>query len=259
MSQKLGIDFEATTDVPETVDKTKSAVVSMEKQVQDVQKKFSTAFKDIFLAFTAPLVLFNAALNFVSSAIEKRRQEVADAIALAEKGESMFVDKGLAALAQQEKTRKQTETEKKQAEESTVGLTQQYLDQGGMMGWGGNADSVIAEMWKTGHWAKASMMGLGLTDMAKDKDVQEIVKKRAVEGMKEGMPATGTDLRTQQGLSNVIGVGANPVVEAMTQQLEEQRKQTELLAQIANGGPSGNTDFTKEENAPAYKATPYGL
>jgi hypothetical protein len=43
----------------------------------------------------------------------------------------------------------------------------------------------------------------------------------------------------------VIGVGPNPVMEAMNAQLEEQQKQTALLEKIANKDGAVPTDFTK--------------
>lgn len=260
MSQKLKLDMEASSNVPEVMDKAKGAAVSMQKQVEDVQKKFSTGFKDIFLAFTAPLVIFNAALNYIQAAIDRHRQHVADAIAFAEKGESQFLSAGDVALARQNAAAEQTKKEKELAETQKVASTKRYLDQGGMMGWGGNADAIIAEMWKSGQWAKASMFALGINDMAKDADVQKLVREKALKG--EGgklLEATGTELRKQEGLSNVIGVGANPVVEAMSAQLEESRKQTELLNQMADAYAKGGTDFTKPEEPTGFKATPYGL
>lgn len=260
MSRKVEMEFVGKSNVPEVVDKAKSSVVGMQKQVEDVQKKFSTAFKDIFLSFTAPLVLFNAALNLITSAIEKRKQDVADAIAFAEKGESKLLNAGDIALARQNAADEASDKEKKMAEDQKEASTEKYLSRGGT--WGGNADSVIAELWKGGQWAKAAGMYLGVNKMSTDEDVQRIVRERALKG-EAGKPleATGTDLRTQQGLSNVIGVGANPVVEAMSLQLEESRKQTELLNQMADAyAGANNTDFTKDEvNPSGFKATPYGL
>ena len=57
MSQTLEVNIKTTNDVPAAMDKAKTATVSFAKQVEDVQKKFSTAFKDIFLGFVAPMVL----------------------------------------------------------------------------------------------------------------------------------------------------------------------------------------------------------
>jgi hypothetical protein len=42
-------------------------------------------------------------------------------------------------------------------------------------------------------------------------------------------------------------VGANPVLAAVTAQLDEQRKQTFLLQQIAMGGSYTPPDFTKQQ------------
>lgn len=252
--QKVGFKFETESDVPQATEKAKSSVVSMAKQVEDVQKKFSTAFKDIFLAFTAPMVMFNAALNYVQGAIERNRQAVADAIAFAEKGESKLLSAGDIALARQNAQMEATDKEKEMAEKQKEASTQKYLDRGGA--WGGNADSVIAELWKSGHWAKAAAMYTGVSKMANDEDVQRIVRERALKS-EAGKPleAQGTELRKLEGLSNVVGVGANPVVEAMSMQLEQSRLQTELLQQIADAYErGGDTDFTKPE-----EYTPYGM
>ena len=49
-----------------------------------------------------------------------------------------------------------------------------------------------------------------------------------------------------EGLSNVVGVGANPVMEAMNAQLEEAQKQTALLEKIASPEGGVPKDFTKD-------------
>ena len=50
-----------------------------------------------------------------------------------------------------------------------------------------------------------------------------------------------------EGFSNVVGVGANPVLTAISAQLDEQRKQTAILQQIAMSGSYTPPDFTKTE------------
>jgi hypothetical protein len=59
--------------------------------------------------------------------------------------------------------------------------------------------------------------------------------------------AKGTTFKGPEGFSNVVGVGANPVMEAMMSQLEESRKQTALLEVIARPATGGGVpvDFTK--------------
>jgi len=59
-------------------------------------------------------------------------------------------------------------------------------------------------------------------------------------------PTGPTSFKTPEGFGNVVGVGANPVMEAMTMQLEESRKQTALLENISRGSGGGvPLDFTK--------------
>ena len=51
-------EIEVAIDV-EAMGKAKAATVSFSKQVEDIQKKFSSSFKDIFLGFLAPMVLIH--------------------------------------------------------------------------------------------------------------------------------------------------------------------------------------------------------
>ena len=92
-----------------------------------------------------------------------------------------------------------------------------------------------------------------LRDLARDPKVQAEVQALIAEQMKKnptaGAPA-GQDKTTAfkgpEGFSNVIGVGANPVMEAMNLQLEESQKQTALLEKIASPEGGVPKDFTKE-------------
>ena len=57
-----------------------------------------------------------------------------------------------------------------------------------------------------------------------------------------------TSFKGPEGFGNVVGVGANPVLEAMNAQLEEAKKQTAILESIESKQPGGGVpvDFTKE-------------
>ena len=67
--------------------------------------------------------------------------------------------------------------------------------------------------------------------------------------------------RAPEGFSNVVGVGANPVLQAMDEALTESKKQTGLLEQIATTTKTGNyDDFTKRDvNANRAAASMAGL
>ena len=90
--------------------------------------------------------------------------------------------------------------------------------------------------------------------MSKDKDVQDVIARmvnpngsaKTAETTANKGPTGPTSFKTPEGFGNIVGVGANPVMEAMTLQLEESRKQTALLENISRGSGGGvPTDFTK--------------
>jgi carbamate kinase len=111
-------------------------------------------------------------------------------------------------------------------------------------------------------------MFLGINDAASNEDMQKVLESRSQERdvndpdvqaqakatgdaiaqktSDDAAKAKGTTFKGPEGFSNVVGVGANPVMEAMTAQLEETRKQTALLEAIVNKGPGGvPVDYTK--------------
>ena len=83
------------------------------------------------------------------------------------------------------------------------------------------------------------------------KDIQDQVQALIAADIKKDpaaapAPTGPTSFKTPEGFGNIVGVGANPVMEAMTMQLEESRKQTALLENISRGSGGGvPTDFTK--------------
>ena len=62
MAQELTVNIKTTSDVPQAMDRAKSATVSFGKQVDDIQKKFSMAFKDVFLSVLGPMALIGIAI-----------------------------------------------------------------------------------------------------------------------------------------------------------------------------------------------------
>jgi hypothetical protein len=101
-------------------------------------------------------------------------------------------------------------------------------------------------------------MGLGRVAFSKQKDIQDKVQAIIREDIKKNPDAGSaivekakgsTSFKGPEGFSNVVGVGANPVLEAMT-------RQTELLDEIKvilqDSKPSNNgvpTPFTERMNA----------
>ena len=248
MAQSLELNIKTTSDVPQAMDKAKSATVSFGKQVEDIQKKFSTAFKDIALGFIAPMVLLNAAINYISSAIEKRKADIKEAYDFALKAESKYLESETVVLAKTRAAKEQDAKERELAKQAKLTEYTKFLEQPGMR------DKVAEEIGGfRGFRIKTGIDANSAEDMAKDADVQAVIarliapavaaSKKAAEISSE--PKRAGDFKGPEGFGKIVGVGANPVMEAMSAQLEEQRKQTALLQQIANPGSGVQTDFTK--------------
>ena len=245
MSQDLTVNIKTTSDVPQAMDRAKGATVSFGKQVEDVQKKFSTAFKDVFLSFLGPLALLGIAMNYIGKLIEENRKKQEEANQAAIDGTNALMsaeDKYYANKRNNEKKAKETVEQAQTQRENT---TAQFLETKA------GEKIVVREM-----MARSSSTGetsTSLRDLARDPKVQAEVQALIAEQMKKnptaGAPA-GQDKTTAfkgpEGFSNVIGVGPNPVMEAMNLQLEESQKQTALLEKIASPEGGVPKDFTKE-------------
>jgi hypothetical protein len=243
MAQDLTVNIKTTSDVPQAMDRAKSATVGFGKQVEDVQKKFSMAFKDVFLSFLGPLALLGIAMNYIGKLIEENRKKQEEANQAAIDGTNALMsaeDKYYANKRNNEKKAKETVEQAQTQRENT---TAQFLETKG------GEKIVVREM-----MARSSSTGetsTSLRDLARDPKVQAEVQALIAEQMKKnptaGAPAgKETSFKGPEGFSNVVGVGANPVMEAMNLQLEEAQKQTALLEKIASPEGGVPKDFTKD-------------
>jgi hypothetical protein len=246
MAQDLTVNIKTTSDVPQAMDKAKSATVSFSKQVEDIQKKFSTAFKDIFLGFTAPMILVQGALSFISKSIEEAKRNAKEGLDLLATGESRFNTTEESRAAAFFKRKKELEDEKKLVEAGRSEVTRQILkNEGGMF-----KDFELPEQFQ-----RQLRAGVSLDALSSDKEVQRLAMeyfnktaegKKLLESLGPEKAGKAADFKGPEGFGNVIGVGPNPVMEAMNAQLEEAKKQTAALERIAAATPGAiPADFTK--------------
>ena len=243
--QELGIKVKTTSDVPEAMGKAKAAVSGFDKQVQDIGKKFSTAFKDIFLGFTAPMVIMNSLMSMISSKIEESKRAAKEGFDLIATGETKFATSEQKRLANFLKAKAETEKEKKDVEEGMIEMTRRFLE---------------TEQGKKFLEDEARNRPEGASRRQMNPNVAvhyESVRKAALDAFlasEEGKKykpmfndseGKSSAFKGPEGFSNVIGVGPNPVIEAMNAQLEEQRKQTGLLQNLVDRNPFMSADFTK--------------
>jgi hypothetical protein len=241
---ELSAKISTTSDIPQAMDKAKAATTSFAAQTDAIGKKFSMAFKDIAFAFVAPLVIVNNLIGFITDAIAKAKQDAQEGLALLAKGETMYASDEEKKAANFFAAKKRTEAEQESVMKGKAELARQFMDT--------KEGSNLA-----GQYANRK----GITDpegqalyfktLAHDKQFQAEALK-AFLASPEGKAyqpifdnKKDQNFKGPEGFSNVVGVGANPVLEAMNEQLEIQKQQLAALQEIANKGTSP-TDFTKE-------------
>jgi len=255
MAQDLTVNIKTTSDVPQAMDKAKAATSGFGKQVEDIQKKFGTGFKDIFLRFLAPMALINAAIQTIQASFEKQRQNMAEALAFAELGESKFISAEARYLSA-EKKRRAAEGSPGKAQMGEEELIKDFLQNDPRTAgiFQKVSPGTVAGMAQAqargsvpfiGQGGDEAMLAFAVKNMEIRKAVLDIIRADMGNGAQAGSP--GTPFKSPEGFSNVVGVGANPVMEAMNAQLEEAQKQTGLLQSLVDRNPFMPTDFTKTE------------
>ena len=243
MAQSLEVNIKTTSDLPQAMDKAKAATSGFGAQVEGIGKKFATSFKDIFLSFLGPMALVTAAFALIGRIIAENQKAQEDANQAAINGTNILMSKEDNYYANKKAKEKKNKEEFEAARLQRLETTEQFLASPE------GADITKREMKKRNVLAESSFIR---GEIAKDPKIQNEVRALIAKDMSENSPAaapapTGpTSFKTPEGFGNVVGVGANPVMEAMTMQLEEARKQTALLENISRGSGGGvPTDFTK--------------
>lgn len=239
--QELGLRLKTTSDVPEQMGKARAAVVSFEKQVSDIQRKFSTAFKDIFLSFLGPMALLGVAINYIGKLIADNQRKHAEANQAAIEGTNELMSAEDRYWARKQEREKKTKETVEQAKTTREDVTREFLttDPRGRQMLFDFAESQR----KAG---KPYGPGAAAEDKAMQEKVQSILAEEAKKNPIVLEAKKSENFKGPEGFSNVVGVGSNPVIEAMNEQLEEQRKQTALLEKIASPEGGVPKDFTKD-------------
>jgi hypothetical protein len=219
MAQDLTVNIKTTSDVPKAMEKSKTAVVSFSKQIEDIQKKFSTAFKDIFLGFTAPMVILNTLVGAISDRIAEAKRSAQEGFDLIASGETKFATSEEKKFANFLKVKAAMEKEQKDVEEGKIEMTRKFLE---------------TEAGKKFLEQEARDSGRRRQLNPNVAVHYESVRKAAMDAFlnseegkkfkplfedKEAEKKAGT-FKGPEGFGTVIGVGANPVMEKMTRNNE---------------------------------------
>lgn len=254
MAQSLEVNIKTTSDVPQATEKAKAAVSGFDKQIGDISKKFGSSFKDIFLSFLGPMALLTTAIAFIGKLIADNQKKHEEANQAAIDGTNELMSAEDRYWARKQDSEKKDKEKAEQAATTRVDITESFLanDPRGR--------KILMENTPQGVNTNGSdfMRDRFIREqLSKRKDIQDQVQAIIAEEAKKNPaePIGATSFKSPEGFANVVGVGANPVMEAMTLQLEESRKQTALLEAISQGANGGGvpTDFTKGQttNTPA--------
>ena len=254
MSNSVKFSIDGTTNAEQVAGRAKAAVGGLEKQLEGIGNKFKTSFKDIFLSFLGPMALLGAAMAFIGKMIadNQKKREDANQAAIDDTNKLMSAeDRYWANKRNNEKKAKETTEEAKTQREET---TLQFLlnDPRGK--------SIQARETISAYSGKQQMFGQQPLSLLKQKkSIQDEVQALIAEDIAKN-PAAGANLKDSTfqgpaGFSNVIGVGANPVLENLTRQTDIQQQILDgLKAMSPRSGGINQPDFTKEMPLPIQKA-----
>ena len=251
MAQSLEVNIKATSDIPQAMDKAKAATNSFGSQVEGIGKKFGSSFKDIFLSFLGPMAILTTVLGLIGKMIadNQRKTQEAHQAALDNTNELMSAQDRF--YANKREKEKLTEEQIKQAKLERENVTVEFLRNDPR---GHEIINKFQPPKMGGMYGDYEFTNPTASILSKNKTIQDQVQAFIAADMAKNPAAKGaltgpTSFKTPEGFGNVVGVGANPVMEAMTLQLEEAKKQTALLESLNNKSPGGGVpvDFTKPQ------------
>lgn len=284
MAQDLTVNIKTTSDVPKAMDKAKQATVGFSKQVEDIQKKFSTSFKDIFLGFFAPMVLVNAAISYFSSKIAEAQKLASEGFEKLADSSNKFgtaEEKSLAARLKLQMDLNKAQKEERAGKnemfkyylmntEQGQAIVNREIAKGGMGFQMGMKIPAVKEKFVSGlammNQIQEEIMRLEELKITPETRRQnrrnmEIAQQAEIDAANERKKA---EQERTKGISNpsvnsvsgnVIGVGANPVVTALQEQQAIAREQLACLQAIASKSASGpSVDITASGATPVTPA-----
>ena len=259
--QELGLKLKTTSDVPEAMSKARSATVSFAKQVEDIQKKFSTTFKDIFLGFLAPMVIINKAMSMISDAVANIKQQSKDALDFGSEQTNKYVNEQESAIRRLIKLREEDAKGRKLGEQGTreayaeilrtTPEGQKIYEQNRRFGQGFRS-------YKEGDILKGFDQ-IAAEEMAKNPAIRaqlDAIVSKLLPGLEKDK--TPTAFKGADGTSNVIGVGLSPGLVILNEQLRIQQEIADnVRAMAAQRTEATDIDFTKYKGSPKYSVPAY--
>lgn len=236
---KFSID--GTTNAEQVTGRVKTAVTGLEKQIEGIGKRFGSGFKDIFLSFLGPMALLGTAMAFIGKMVADNQKKSADANQAAINATNDLMSAEDKYYANKRNNQKQDKEKIEEARTSRRDITEDFLKNDP------RGQNILNK-----YYTPESTLSRGVGRNAQDnKEIQAQVQAFIAADMAKNPAAAGgvgpgTPLANASGFSNVIGVGANPVLDAMNEQLVLLKQANDFLAEIARPiGGGVPVDYTK--------------
>jgi hypothetical protein len=246
-SVKFSIDGD--TNAEQVAGRAKAAVGSLDKQLEGIGNKFKTSFKDIFLSFLGPMALLGAAMAFIGKMIADNQKRQEDANQAAIDGTNKLMSAEDKYYANKLNNEKKARASEKEAKLERAIVTEEFL-------YSDPRGKEILDRLAAGGLGIRLHRNMEAYSFSTDPKVQAEVQAIIAEDIKKN-PASAvlkdTSFSGPQGFSNVIGVGANPVLENLTRQTDIQQQILEHLKTTAPTSGLTDIDFTKTN--PTLKVT----
>ena len=249
MAQDLTVNIKTTSDVPQAIGRAQTVLTGFQRQLDGIQRKFGMAFKEIFISFLGPLALVYGAISLITKLIADQQQKREDANRAAIDGTNELMSAEDRYYSRKRDNEKKAKENKEQAGLTREEITKAFLLMDpigrGIMQIKGSGEQNRPGFLKP---LAATSLEEEATLLSKIPEIQSAVQLAIREQARDKPLAVKEDknFKGPEGFSNVIGVGANPVMEAMNAQLEETQKQTALLEKIASPEGGVPKDFTKD-------------
>jgi hypothetical protein len=246
MSNVVKFSINGDTNAEQVADRAKKAVSGFDKQVEGIGNKFKNSFKDIFLSFLGPMALLTGAIALISKLIEDGQKKREEANQAAIDGTNKLMSAEDRYWARKQAREKKDKEDVEQAKTERTNVTEEFLSSQDprALSIRRREEERLREI--------AALQGGAVTPygLARDPKIQAEVQALLAEDAKRNPVASDlqdSQFRGPQGFSNVIGVGANPVMENMTRQTDIQSQILEILKNSqTDSNPSTGVDFTKK-------------
>lgn len=250
MSNSVKYSIDGDTNAEQVSGRVKASLTGLDKQMEGIGKKFGNSFKDIFLSFLGPMALLGTAMGFIGKLIADNQKRVEDANQAAIDGTNKLMSAEDKYYANKRKNEMKSEATVEEAATARENTTQQFLEndpRGKQMFDQAFVEKVFGHPFRKYHGT-----------IAGNPEIQAKVQALIAEDMKANplpaMAGKDTTFQGPSGFSNIIGVGANPVLENMTRQTDIQQQ---ILEHLKGSKPMlGITDVDFTKGNPSINYTP---